>query len=83
VAKIKAFSSCAAAPGTAALGGCGRRTVSGGSRLSATGARDFGSPGSPNPWVLALLPLGFLFFGFGVLGFLFFLINNAKIIVGD
>jgi hypothetical protein len=49
VAKIKAISSCAAAPGSTALGGRGRRTVSGGSRLSATGAAVSGSPGFPNP----------------------------------
>jgi len=72
VAKIKAISSCAAAPGASTLGGRGRRTATGGSRLGAAGSADFGSPGSPNPWILALLPLGFWFLGFwGFWGWVF------------
>jgi hypothetical protein len=53
--------------------------VTGGSRLSATGSAVSGSPGFPNPWFLALLPLGFLFLGFWGFGF-FFLFAREKVL---
>ena len=59
-AKIKrSFSSCVAVRGSAALGGHGRRSVTGTCRRGATGSTAFGSPGPSSTWVLGFFTLVF------------------------